>query len=294
VRRVITRLSGAVVALLWHDHFITVWEPEPFVAGSSRECSQGAARVGLDAGPPPARREHLTTGNDRSKHRVGKLKGDLPMNVLIVSDVRLHREGLACLLERVPKIAVVGAVDVGGALDYLSRRTTDAVLLDVFSPNGLRIVEPLRRLRRRVRIVAIGVREVESEVFACAAAGIDGYVPVDAAADDLVAALNEVMRRELVCSPKVAASVYNYVGLLRAVCADRELEVIELMNEGLSNKEIARRSARKLRTMHTRSPSYDMRYNLVRIHKRLRVTRAMAAGVTDQLWSVEDLASLAS
>jgi hypothetical protein len=49
----------------------------------------------------------------------------------------------------------------------------------------------LRQLHRRVCIVAIGVREVESEVLACAAAGIDGYVPVNAAADDLVAVLRE-------------------------------------------------------------------------------------------------------
>jgi two-component system, NarL family, nitrate/nitrite response regulator NarL len=142
------------------------------------------------------------------------------MNVLIVSDVRLHREGLACLLEPVPTITVVGVVDVGGALNILHR---------------------LRQLHRRVRVVAIGVREVESEVLACAAAGIDGYVPVNAAADDLVAVLDGLKRDELVCSPKVAASLYNCVGLLRAVSAEpltvRELEVVDLIRHRDSHCE---------------------------------------------------------
>ncbi len=167
------------------------------------------------------------------------------MNVLIVSDVRLHREGLASLLETVPTISVVGVIDVGSALRRPPRKAVDAVLLDLLPPECLKILHPLRQLHRRVRVIAIGVREVESEVLACAAAGVDGYVPVNAAADDLVAVLESLKRRELVCSPKVAASLYNCVGLLRAVSNEpltvRELEVVDLMNEGLSNKEIARR-----------------------------------------------------
>lgn len=167
------------------------------------------------------------------------------MKVLIASDVRLHREGLAGLLERVPTVTVVGAVDVNSVLHTPWRGTADVVLLDLVPRGYPKIVSFLRRSRRRLRIVAIGVREEESEVLACAAAGVDGYVPVDAAPHDLIAVLDSVMRRELVCSPKVAASLYNCVGLIRAVSAEpltvREIEVIDLMNEGLSNKEIARR-----------------------------------------------------
>ena len=167
------------------------------------------------------------------------------MKVLIAGDVRLHREGLAGLLEQVPMVTVVGAVDVNSVLHTPWRGTADVVLLDLVPREYPKIVSFLRRSRRRLRIVAIGVREEESEVLACAAAGVDGYVPVDAAPDDLIAVLESVMRRELFCSPKVAASLYNCVGLIRAVSAEpltvRENEVIDLMNEGLSNKEIARR-----------------------------------------------------
>jgi DNA-binding NarL/FixJ family response regulator len=176
---------------------------------------------------------------------MGAGKGNPSMNIVIISDVRLHREGLASLLERVPNLNVVGVVDPKGVLQHPLPRKADAALLDAPSTECLNIVQPLRRQRRRLRIVAVGIREVESEVLACAAAGVDGYVPLNATTDDLVDALGGVMRRELVCSPKVAAPLYNCVGLLRAVSAEpltvREIEVIDLMNSGLSNKDIARR-----------------------------------------------------
>jgi two-component system nitrate/nitrite response regulator NarL len=210
-------------------------------------------------------------------------RGIRPMNVLIVSDVRLHREGLAALLDRVPTVNVVGAVDVNGALHHPSRRKTDAVLLDVAPPECLKIVHPLHRSRRRIRVIAIGVREVESEVLACAAAGIDGYVPVNAAADDLVAVLDGVMRQELVCSPKVAASLYNCVGLLRTVSAEpltvRELEVIDLMNEGLSNKEIARRLGIEASTAKNHVQNILLKLN---VHRRGQAAAKLRSLIRDR------------
>jgi two-component system, NarL family, nitrate/nitrite response regulator NarL len=216
------------------------------------------------------------------------------MNVLIVSDVRLHRDGLACLLERVPTITVIGAVGVESAPRYSPRRIPDAVLLDVLSPENLKIVRLLRR-RRRVRIVAVGVREEESEVLACAAAGIDGFVPIDAAADDLVAALAGVMRQELICSPKVAASLYNCVGLLRAVCAEpltvREIEVIELMNEGLSNKEIARRLGITASTAKNHVQNILMKLN---VHRRGQAAAKMRTLLRERFNPGDALASSAA
>ena len=99
----------------------------------------------------------------------------------------------------------------------------------------------------------MGVREIESEVLACAAAGIDGYVRMDAAVDELVTVVESVMRNELVCSPKVAASLYHSVASQGAdggaPLTGRELQVVELMSRGLSNKEIAKRLEISLHTV---------------------------------------------
>jgi DNA-binding NarL/FixJ family response regulator len=91
--------------------------------------------------------------------------------------------------------------------------------------------------------VAVGVRETASDVLACAAAGIDGYVPIDAALIDMVTAIENVVRGELTCSPKVAASLYQCIGFPGRVIASpltmRELQVAELINRGCPTKEIA-------------------------------------------------------
>src|SRR5262249_22616877 len=90
-----------------------------------------------------------------------------------------------------------------------------------------------------------GIHEVESEVLACAAAGVDGYVRTDAALGDLVTVIESAMRGELVCSPKVAATLYHSISSLSAdngLClTSGERELVELMNRGLSNKKISRR-----------------------------------------------------
>src|SRR5258708_40243165 len=98
---------------------------------------------------------------------------------------------------------------------------------------------------RRSGIGAMGIREVETEVLAWAAAGVDGYVRMEATIADVVTVVESVMRGELVCSPKVAASLYYSISSLGAeggpALTSRELQVVELMNRGLSNKEISHR-----------------------------------------------------
>jgi two-component system nitrate/nitrite response regulator NarL len=168
----------------------------------------------------------------------------LQIRVFIVSNVRLHREGLVALLRGCPSIEVLGAVSVQETQNVLRTMATDVALLDAVSPSDSDMVGTLRKIFARVRILAVGVRETASDVLACAAAGIDGYVPMDAALGDMVTAIENVVRGELTCSPKVAASLYQCIGFSRAAAASpllttRELQVADLMNRGCPTKEIA-------------------------------------------------------
>jgi two-component system, NarL family, nitrate/nitrite response regulator NarL len=174
------------------------------------------------------------------------IKGDVvqAISVFIVSNVRLHREGLVALLRGCPTIDVVGADDVQRTQTALRATPSDVALIDAMSTRDSQIVGGLRNVCARMRILAVGIRETASDVLACAAAGIDGYVPLDAALTDMVAAIESVMRGELVCSPRVAASLYQCIGSSRAAVLDspltaRELQVADLMNRGLPTKEIA-------------------------------------------------------
>ena len=167
------------------------------------------------------------------------------IKLFILGDVRLHREGLALQLEDFPSLNVIGTGLLSDALRVLRSSPADVALLDTLQLEIPAVVASLRQLPRRLRIVAMGIREVESEVLACAAAGVDGYVRMDATIGDVVTVVESVMRGELVCSPKVAASLYHSISSLGAdggvSLTNRELQVVELMNRGLSNKEISNR-----------------------------------------------------
>jgi two-component system, NarL family, nitrate/nitrite response regulator NarL len=170
----------------------------------------------------------------------------LHIRVFIVSNVRLHRDGLAALLRECPSIEVLGAIGVQETQNAPPAAATDVALVDLLPPDDSEVVGALRRIRAGMRILAVGVRETASEVLACAAAGMDGYVPMDAALGDMVTAIENAVRGELACSPKVAASLYHCIGVRdfsRTVIANpltvRELQVADLINRGCPTKEIA-------------------------------------------------------
>jgi DNA-binding NarL/FixJ family response regulator len=168
----------------------------------------------------------------------------MQVRLFIVGDVRLHRDGLAYQLADIEGLEVVGAGSLSEAMQTLGSKPVDVALLDSCQQEIPATVEGLRRTRIGLRIVALGVREVESEVLACAAAGADSYVRKEAAIGDVVTVIESVMRDELVCSPKVAATLYHSIASANiesgACLTSRELQVVELVNQGLSNKEISR------------------------------------------------------
>jgi DNA-binding NarL/FixJ family response regulator len=166
------------------------------------------------------------------------------ISVFIVSKVRVHREGLAALLRDCPSIEVL-ATDRQDTQNALGSSAVDVALIDAASPSDSESIVALRKMCAPARILAVGVPETASEVLACAAAGIDGYVPMDAALSDMITAIENVVRGELTCSTKVAASLYQCVGNSGAMAASpltaREIQVADLVNCGHPTKEIARR-----------------------------------------------------
>lgn len=172
--------------------------------------------------------------------------GETPPRVFILSNIRLLRDGLVLALSRQSSIEIVGSSDAT-ALNEIADSCPDVLLLDISSPA---IFEPLALLRRVVpsmKIVALGVAEVEQVVLACAKAGVSGFVYAHGSANDVVTAVHSAVRGELVCSPRTAGMLLHRISSLVGPANDasgdaltpREQEVMTFVNEGLSNKQIA-------------------------------------------------------
>ncbi len=171
------------------------------------------------------------------------------IRVLIVADIRLYRDGLAHLLDREDGMSVVGtASDSERAVAQSQRSEPDIVLFDMAIPGSLTATRLI--VEGRPRVIGLGVTEVEQDVLMCAEAGVSGYVPRDASVSDLVRAIWSAERGELLCSPRMAATLFRraaksttsagYSHPSRSLTA-RELQIVQLFDSGLSNKEIARR-----------------------------------------------------
>jgi DNA-binding NarL/FixJ family response regulator len=171
------------------------------------------------------------------------------IRVLIASGIRLYREGLAQILGHIDLLSVVGQVsDRDIALAYLGDAAPDVILLDMSTPENLALVRRVRELTPSIPVVALGIEE--SELLACAEAGVVGYVTREGSLDELLAAMCSVVRGELVCSPRIAGSLVRRLAALADERArslpeppltTRECEIVNLLEEHLSNKEIAAR-----------------------------------------------------
>jgi DNA-binding NarL/FixJ family response regulator len=176
--------------------------------------------------------------------------------VFILSDVRLYRDGLSRNLIRDGSLAVVGAAEASDAtIASLKALELDAIILDFTIARSLEFAYALRVNLPRTKLVAFAVGNVDCALLAGAAAGISGYVHRDGSTDDLVKEVQHAVRGELHCSPRNAALLLEKIASLccagayqtRDSSADqmksltqREAEILNHVEKGLSNKEIAR------------------------------------------------------
>jgi two-component system, NarL family, nitrate/nitrite response regulator NarL len=180
-------------------------------------------------------------------------------SVLIVCEVRLYRDGLRRSLDQRPAIEVVGtAASAADALAQVEALCPEVTLLDMGLSGATELIGALRARAPRATVVALGVAEEPQAVLECVEAGAAAYVPRDASLDDLTAALEAAARGAVLCSPEIAGSLFRRVAALAgerppqaemAALTQREREILALIEEGLSNKEIARRLRVKLATV---------------------------------------------
>jgi DNA-binding NarL/FixJ family response regulator len=175
------------------------------------------------------------------------------VRVLVVDDQALFREALVTLLGARPEVEVVGeAGDGQQALQRAAALAPDVVLMDLHMPvlDGIATTRRLRVEQPGVRVLALTTFDDDEDVFAALRAGALGYLLKDVSSDRLVEAVLAAARGESVLQPSVAAKVVARFAQLDDAprsrpqplvvpLSDRELDVLRLLADGCSNREIA-------------------------------------------------------
>ena len=183
------------------------------------------------------------------------------LRVLLADDHTLVRAGLRKLLESMPEIEVVGEADDGLALLQLAQQLQpNLVLMDIAMPglNGLETTARLGKTQPDVRVIILSKHQNEEYVRQALRNGAVAYLLKDSAPLELELALKAVLRGETYLSPAVSRGIVtDYVQRLRAdeqpgdALTPRQREVLQLVAEGHSTKEIARRLDLSVKTVDT-------------------------------------------
>jgi len=189
-----------------------------------------------------------------------KVSAKHKIKVLIADDHPVVRKGLQSCLAKHDNLKVVGeACDGDEAVRKTRELSPDLVLMDITMPkmNGLAVTELLRKETPRTKVLVLSVHSNKDYIFRVIQAGAHGYVSKEAPPDELVRAIESVFEGEPFFSEDIARAALNQFVATGgkkepfAQLTSRERQVLVLIAEGQSNKEIASKLGIGVRTIET-------------------------------------------
>ncbi|HEY3342393.1 MAG TPA: response regulator transcription factor [Anaerolineae bacterium] len=169
----------------------------------------------------------------------------MPIRILIVDDHSVVRQGLRMFLGLDPELEVIGeAQDGAEALQKVRELKPDVVLMDLLMPvmDGITAIGAIRRETQDVEVIALTSVLEDASVVGAVRAGAIGYLLKDTQADELCRAIKAAAAGQVQLSPKAAARLMREVRAPESpeTLTERETDVLRLLAQGQSNKEIAR------------------------------------------------------
>ena len=181
------------------------------------------------------------------------------IKIIIFSDIRIYREGLSQILSSLDTFDVVGTENtLADAIAQVEYDMPHVVLLDMTMRDSSSMARQFLEHYPQVKIVALAAPEDEQNIIECAEVGISGYVAREASIDELIETVVNTREGEFCCPPKISAFLFNKIQHLAQRAAEnylpcsnprrdsllevltrREKQILGLMSDGLSNKQIS-------------------------------------------------------
>ncbi len=200
------------------------------------------------------------------------------IRVLLIDDHELVRSGIKALLEKSEDIRVVGEAGEGHeALECIRETNPDVVLLDISLPglNGLEVAAKARKDSPRLRIVFLSMHSNEEYVLQALKIGASGYVLKQSSTRELELAVRSAKKGETFLSPAISNTVVSdYMARLKGgnvkkpganpyeVLTSRQREILQLIAEGFSSKEIAQKLSLSINTIEVHRANLMDRLNI--------------------------------
>jgi DNA-binding NarL/FixJ family response regulator len=210
------------------------------------------------------------------------------IRLIVVEDSRLLREGLTAMLKEQTDITVVASLSNGDALMRGRVPKADVVLLDLVlrRRNSLSLVESIKARQPKARIIVMDLAPVQPALADYVRGGVSGFVLQDATLDDVLHTIRAVARGTKVLPPTLTSSLLSQIAdqataygrgnpFMSVRMTTREREVVELIAEGLSNKQIAGRLNLAVDTV--KSHVHNILEKLA-LHTRLEIASYRHAG----------------
>jgi len=213
----------------------------------------------------------------------------MKVKILIADDHRLFRDGLKALLEKQADIQVIGETSDGIAtVKAAIEKKPDIILMDISMPE-LNGIEATRRIIERqpaTRIIILSMHSDQRYITECLKAGAAGYILKDCPTKELLEAIHSVVLKQIYLSSQITESVVrDYVNINKGsnnavfnVLSQREREVLQLLAEGKSTKQIAEKLSVSVKTIETHRKQIMDKLN---IHNIAQLTKyAIKEGIT--------------
>jgi DNA-binding NarL/FixJ family response regulator len=167
------------------------------------------------------------------------------ITVLLVDDHLVVRSGLRALLGTQPDLEVIGEATSGEeAVEQVQEHSPAVVVMDLAMGAGMDGIESIRKIRQRNNgqaILVFTTYDSDADIVRAVDAGAMGYLLKDAAPEEIFAAIRGAAQGKSVMSPPVASRLFQQLRSPEEILTPREAELLSLLTEGLSNRELGQR-----------------------------------------------------